>query len=596
MNQFFKINNPREKHKNFFRLNYYIERSRNSTIQHFKNNFEYVVVWYEKEFITLSNADDAIIYVNVIFANLTQPTYLKETKGGTKESTSYLTVSIPVNYIHKLPFGSIWKNGKSKERFSLDTYEVLVDNNYEIYSYSKANRDMKYSHEEDRIRELPFDTEQYFDKIISYDKSQLINIKGTDQDFVIHPLSLFIIHYGYSTDIKRIITKYSLEDIFKRLIIEDKDVDVRMKARGIEEYVILPLNFTQRDSVFLHELKYNNDVKEKVRAIHNAVQLDKTSGEATIKIDFWHKPLTIRLKGIRIGGKVLCANIINIDEPDIAPVNFVVKPKRKLSIGNSKESQDVLNVRQHTVPDNVEDIDFTDNQVNNLGTLLIVEKIEHQGRLVTINRIIDIGDTKIRSIDRNTKFVKAESPQSFSLGDKHGNGFTGLANTRFEVEGSPKSQSRFARIWENAKAYAEEHQGNAQWFTFDQGFKSIDELSMMSLTSFHEPSEKNPLPHRVLVIEIKMNEDKYYLLEFGQVKFKNSDKLKGFNGIVYKADIDEDFTSRQGLLLNILMRVALLNGTLTYEFPDLYEGKLALFKHHEKDTSDWVKNGIENLL
>lgn len=118
----------------------------------------------------------------------------------------------------------------------------------------------------------------------------------------------------------------------------------------------------------------------------------------------------------------------------------------------------------------------------------------------------------------------------------------------------------------------------------------------MSLTSFHEPSEKNPLPHRVLVIEIKMNEDKYYLLEFGQVKFKNSDKLKGFNGIVYKADIDEDFTSRQGLLLNILMRVALLNGTLTYEFPDLYEGKLALFKHHEKDTSDWVKNGIENLL
>ena len=58
----------------------------------------------------------------------------------------------------------------------------------------------------------------------------------------------------------------------------------------------------------------------------------------------------------------------------------------------------------------------------------------------------------------------------------------------------------------------------------------------------------------------------------------------------------EDFTSRQGLLLNILMRVALLNGTLTYEFPDLYEGKLALFKHHEKDTSDWVKNGIENLL
>src|SRR5690606_9905082 len=103
-----------------------------------------------------------------------------------------------------------------------------------IHSYSKANRDIKYSQEEDRIRELPFDAEQYFDKVIPYDKSQLINITNNNQDFVIHPLSLFIIHYGYSTDIKRIITKYSFKDILKKLIIEDKGVDLRMKARGIE--------------------------------------------------------------------------------------------------------------------------------------------------------------------------------------------------------------------------------------------------------------------------------------------------------------------------------------------------------------------------
>lgn len=596
MAQFFKIDNHREKYKNSFKIKYHIKRSCNSTIKHFENDFEYVVVWYKREFTTFSNADDAIVYVDVIFANLTQPTYLKETEDGPKESTSYLTVSIPINYIHKLPFGSIWKNGKSKERFSLDTYEILVNNNYEIHSYSKANRDIKYSQEEDRIRELPFDAEQYFDKVIPYDKSQLINITNNNQDFVIHPLSLFIIHYGYSTDIKRIITKYSFKDILKKLIIEDKGVDLRMKARGIEEYVILPLNFTQRDSVFLHQLKYNDDVRKKVKEIHNAVQLDKTSGEATIKIDFWHKPLTMRLKGICIGSKVLCANIINIDEPDIDPINFVVKPRRKMSIGGSTESENVLNVRQYIVPDNVEDLDFTDDQVDNLGTVLIVEKIESQGRLVTINKIIDVGDTKVRSIDRNTKFIKAESPQSFSLGDKHGNGSTGLANTRFEVVGSPKYQSRFARIWENAKAYAEEYQGNAQWFTFDQGFKSVDEFSLMSLTSFHEQSERSRLPNRVLVIEIKTGEDKYYLLEFGQVKFKNSDKLKGFNGIVYKADNDENFASRQGLLLQILMRVALLNGTLTHEFPDPYEGKLALFRHHDKESSDWVKNAIDNLL
>lgn len=29
---------------------------------------------------------------------------------------------------------------------------------------------------------------------------------------------------------------------------------------------------------------------------------------------------------------------------------------------------------------------------------------------------------------------------------------------------------------------------------------------------------------------------------------------------------------------------------------DPYEGKLALFRHHDKESSDWVKNAIDNLL
>ncbi|BBI69888.1 hypothetical protein PKHYL_40790 [Psychrobacter sp. KH172YL61] len=68
------------------------------------------------------------------------------------------------------------------------------------------------------INEMPFDSTKYFEKINSYDKNQLININDGERKIIIHPLSLFIIHYGYSMDIKRIISRYNLDKIKEKLI------------------------------------------------------------------------------------------------------------------------------------------------------------------------------------------------------------------------------------------------------------------------------------------------------------------------------------------------------------------------------------------
>lgn len=622
MSHFFHKDKPREKYRNPFSIIKYLKPfdksdpdedsnskpDYNFTVGHFNKDFEYVVVWYKEGFISPTNATNresngTVTYIDVLLANLTEPQYVR--KKDNKKATSYLIVRVHINHIHKLPFGSIWKNGKSKERFILNTYEVEINDNYRIHSFSKANFDMEAGAKIDGkdnptledlkkrnslIEELPFDSEQYFEKIDSYDKNQLININNKKQKFIIHPLSLFIAHYGYSMDIKRIISRLNPDAVKEELIPKNEEIKEKMKMEGIKEYVILPLKFTQRDAVFLHQLKYNDSVWTKVKGIHNKIQQSKDE-KTIVRIDFWHKPLTIRMQGIPIGDKILCANIIGISEPKLDPINLILQPKRSLGVDASRESKEFLKVRQYVQPENVEDLDFTHDPVNNLTTLILLERLEKIGDLVIINKITD--GIMSKPIDDNTRFINDEPVEEFGVGDEQGRGSTGLAKGLFDVK--EDNQSRFDKIWEHAKEYVRRYNGTAKWFTYGQGLQETDDFYVMSLSELHSSTYDLYLPQYVLVIEIQIKGEKYYIIEFGEAKLENVKEPKRFNGIAYKADNKEDFLSKDGELVRLILEVVSLNGTLNSEFTNNYKGKLALFKHHNSVNNNWVKNGIENL-
>ncbi|MGO3737599.1 MAG: hypothetical protein ACTJFV_10875 [Moraxellaceae bacterium] len=622
MSHFFTKDSLREKYKNSFDISHYIkphsqvdydtdansEPDRNYTVNHFNKNFEYVVVWYDKDFIaptnasSSSNSNGTVTYIDVLFANLTEPKYIKNGD----EATSYLKLRIHINHIHKLPFGSIWKNGKSDERFVLNSYEVEVKDNYNIYSFSKAYFDMRVGAEIDLkenptseetikrsqlINEMPFDSTKYFEKINGYDKNQLINIEDGEHKIIVHPLSLFITHYGYSMDIKRIISRYNLDTIEKKLIPRNQQIEEKMKAEGVDEYVVLPPKFTQRDAVFLHQLKYNLDVWKKVERIHNNIQEAKDNKKRNVRIDFWHQPLTLRIKGIPIGNKILCANIIGISEPKLNPINLVLQPKRRLSANESIESQDFLTVRQYIPPDKIEDLNFTHNPVNNLTTLILLERLERIGDLVIINKITNGVFSK--PIDDSTRFIKEDTPEELGIGEKIGRGSTGLAKGLFDVR--EKDQSRFNKIWNHAKEYSKQNHGTVRWFTFGQGLQNYDDFYVMSLSKLHSTPHNLYWPEYVLVIELLVGNSKYYVLEFGEVKLKGGNQSKGFNGIIYKSDDNEDFFNKDGRLVELITNVVSLNGTLNSEFTNNYQGKLALFKHPSSNSSNWIRNGINNL-
>ncbi|MFP3681481.1 hypothetical protein SB725_30845, partial [Pseudomonas sp. SIMBA_041] len=90
-------------------------------------------------------------------------------------------------------------------------------------------------------------------------------------------------------------------------------------------------------------------------------------------------------------------------------INLVLQPKRRLSTDESIEIQDFLTVRQYIPPDNIEDLDFTHNPVNNLTTLILLERLERIGDLVIINKLTNGIISK--PIDDSTRFVKEEMPE-----------------------------------------------------------------------------------------------------------------------------------------------------------------------------------------
>ncbi|WP_237612857.1 hypothetical protein [Pasteurella multocida] len=63
-----------------------------------------------------------------------------------------------------------------------------------------------------------------------------------------------MMHYGYSTDIKRILATYPFDEVRERLFI-DKVVE----NLDVERYVVLPKYFVKKDAIFLYHLKYDEE-------------------------------------------------------------------------------------------------------------------------------------------------------------------------------------------------------------------------------------------------------------------------------------------------------------------------------------------------
>ena len=567
---------------------------------------EYVVIWYDRQFKTKGNADDSIVYVGVELANLTEPTYSitdRETQE-LKEFESIIKVDIPLNYLHKLPIGSIWKNGRSKQYFDLPRYQGIqvTSDNYEIQSIAKAT-----NYEQRRLANLlepdepecppPFDYKNYYERIYEYDKNQLIIVHHDNQKYVIHPLLLFNTHYGYSMDIKRIITKYSRNTVKEKLIPTNTYLDRLAKEQGCEEYVIIPRGMTQRDAVFLYHYKYNKAVQLKVDKLNDAIYNVKIDNKKNIRVDFWNLPTTLNLKGIKVGDSIFCTAITGISEPLGEPINILLEPKKSASMGGEKAT-DFITVVPFTPPQNIEelDLDFVRDPVNNIVVKVLMERLERIGELRRLNAVRLNGDDKATA---DFKYLEQPNAENFGVGDRRGwAGATGLAQCFFSPADLPKSH--FDTVWRHAKEYAEQVGSVAYWYTPLKGLHNnlVDENGneiywVLDLNELDLAISDVDPPTHAMVIWIAIDNMNYYIIDFGRLT--NNGPWKPAKSMAYRADDDENFLYEKEGLVSLLLSVFAQNGGLDSDFVDRYYGKVATYIHRDGRNNNWVRNGIEKL-
>lgn len=550
---------------------------------------EYVVTWYENR-LSLNNSNT---FVEVTFINLTTPTYCDKSSG--EERQSFFAIALPINYLHKIPFGSIWRRGRSKYKFQLEEYNVTFSNKRGL-RYQALWQSGKYNPFEANIPH-PFEADKYVhSSYLEYFKKDgnrllVINQENDNLSYIIHPLHFFMAHYGYSSELKRILITYNWQKIKEKLRLDENPLT------NNERPVILPRNLSEKDAIFLYHLKYDNYTKEVVSDVATKILLAKENNKQ-YRISCWHdQSISMSFYGIRLGDSVLCCQITGISQPQGEPINLLVPPiinrnKNKVDTENDEiEYRTVVHKREH----DLEKLDIALNPVNNIVVADVIEKLQLLGEARQINKI---QDTHEALKNNNTINLHYGEPTNFSVGEKFGRmGNTGIANCFYDIpnDNDSEGKSRLDTIWEHAKRLRSEIGANVYWYTPKCDFNQSDNFKLVSLDNACEQLGKN-YPSSTLILTIKV-----YRRTFFIISFPERESGSGFSSIVYEPKNIQEFlvsnreNQNSNTLIKLLIEIISLDG-ISSDYIDSKNGRMAAFKHREGQNNNWVKNGINKLL
>lgn len=296
----------------------------------YKNN-EYVVVWYKK--ISNKNNDGKKL-VEIVFVNIS-------TK---KPSNFQISIDLSINYLHKIKIGSIWINGSSKEFFKNDVFNISMrEDNYSIRSFYEIRKKDKVPQftEGDTVSDTvpPFTESAYPINNLLYDKNKLILIDWNNITYILHPLTFFIVHYGYSMEIKRVLLSYLWESFDKN---QDSVLNLfnlpSPNSNTFDNIVVLPKKLTIRDAIFLYHLKNDSYTQKRVKHVTNSARQALVNTD--LSYDFypiirpWHEQhIDLEITGINLNETtILCTAISAISEPIGPDITLIMPPVYKKKI------------------------------------------------------------------------------------------------------------------------------------------------------------------------------------------------------------------------------------------------------------------------
>ena len=546
----------------------------------YNKNHKYVATWYANRL----PLEKSKTLVEVIFINLTDPTYIN-TKTG-EECQSFFKITLPINYLHKVPFGSIWQNGESKYKFKLKEFKVTFSKN-EGLTYKPLWMD-KISH--------PFEADKYVNS--SYlntfkgDGNQLLVIKpeSENKSYIVHPLHFFMAHYGYSSELKRILITDDWSKVEQKLRLNES-----FKEKG----VFVPNHLSTKDAVFLYHLKYDAYTKKVVKDVTEKIISSKGQANPKYLIPCWHDQLIkLSFYGIELGNSVLCCQITGISQPQGEPINLYYHSPIKVSKDGKKQVHDEpqYRTRKYEREHELEKLDIALDNVNNLVTVDVVEYLKLLGEQREINRI---QLTQEAQKVGNVKLLNYDEPENYGVGEKEGKtGNTGIANCFYDIlnKDEIEGKSRLDTIWKHAKRLRNEQDANVYWYTPKRGFNVLDDFALVSLEDVCE-SLNQYYPSCVLILRIDIKQRTFFVLSF---PVRNEKENAGFSSVVYEPQNIQQFLDvyrRDENLFKLLIEI-ISNEGVSSDYVDSKNGKMSLFRHVEakKTNNNWVWNGIKKLL
>ena len=547
----------------------------------FFSNKEYGVIWYGK--IHNNNfRQHASKSVEVFLAELTS---------GYEVSTL-----LPVEIVPKIPIGSIWKDGKSCEKFYLEDFslsifsEQEIEINDDIITNERPN--LKYINHfgitknlEKLVPDLESDQHYAFNlndypvRDIKNDTNTLLSIKFNGQTFIIHPILFFNAHYGVSKEINRILLTYFWgkeedSDPNNRTIRTLLNLDY--ENNNCPKAVLIPIKCVIADAVFLHHLKNKELAQNVVRGLNRRV-FSKLANKksAPLKIEPYHNQLIeMTIVGLTLNdGTILCTEITGISMPIDEPILYDLAGY----VNTGKDGTTYQAVKPMYREIDTETIILEANRNGNNATTAVVRcSIETLGETTKLlrNGFVSLNDAVHRGQQIN---LPEPTPETYAGGERiNSGGDVGMLRVLMEAEVIGAVEHQFDKLLRHAQELKANHRVEIDCYTPNRGFQGEE---VFSIRANHN---NRPFPKRIYVLKIVIDRQIYFVFDCELINRKSNSGLM--------VEVDNDFSPKL-----ILSELFVNKGKIYESTLQELRGKIAFFVHRNESSSNWIRNALKTI-
>lgn len=543
----------------------------------FRNEKYWVVCWY-KGFIP-----------NISLRN--QPRIQTEFRQLGKDGELlpiYEDIPLLVQDLSFFSIGSVWHNGVCVQQSHLQekTFELNFDSGWRFQNAQDAS---------------VFPTELYKPDSLRLPESWVIEFDLTNGAKLIVPcIEFFSRCYGFSGEVKRILTTYSWEECLNRLY-----APTAMPEEPGEWQICLPPLIPEIDAVMLATAKYRSETRRALSSIHSVLSTQffnqKAAGKKhewpiPLKVGPWHRrPATLVVEGIPYGSdgqSFLGLRITGLSEPDGPPVRISHQQGDKAQNPAPPGSEAAFDGARITtriqVPDNVVVTGFTDPEPGMERSEAETPSLKIVGQRRVINKVIS---QQARYTSGN--LVPGKEAVTFSPGQTERNERSvGELSVQTRAVSVMDSEGVVRDVWGALLALKDARPDlvqSVEWYSpadgfsdsiypeyiaFDPGSQALTELYNWCYTDSFQISRRG-----VLFIRIRMHDMTVYIAEIERRPSSNDEEnakeKDKFQGVI--------FIHNKSLELNEwirrYMKLARLNKGVVGKFIGDMPGIVREFKH-----------------